>query len=78
MRVTYGRGSVLLWRRFHMSRTFAFVDDVMSTHNGQKYATQRAYTETDPPARKTGPRTESAAKFTKYLTIYRKIIIGLS
>jgi len=32
MRVTYGRGSVLLWRRSDMSCTSCFMDDVMFAH----------------------------------------------
>jgi len=30
--VTYGRGSVLLWRRSDMSCTSGFIDDVMFAH----------------------------------------------
>jgi len=30
--ITYGRGSVLLWRRSDMLRTSGFMDDVKSAH----------------------------------------------
>ena len=33
--VTYGRGSVLLWRRSDTLCTSGFMDDVMFAHNGQ-------------------------------------------
>ena len=32
VRVTYGRDSVLLWRRSDMLRTFGFMNDVISAH----------------------------------------------
>ena len=36
VRVSYGRGSVLLLQRCDMSCTSGFMDDVMSVHNGQE------------------------------------------
>jgi len=35
--VTYGRGSVLLWRQCNMLCTSGFVDDIMFSHNGANW-----------------------------------------
>ena len=34
VRVTYGRGSVILWRRCDMSCTSGFMDDAIFAYNG--------------------------------------------
>ena len=46
VRVTYGNGSVLLWRRCDTLCTSGFTDDFIFAHNGQEQA-KRAYTQID-------------------------------
>jgi len=55
--VTYGRGSVLLWRRCDMSCTSGFVDDVIFAHNGQE-ATRKGFAQTNSPCGSTGSGAE--------------------
>jgi len=91
MHVTYVRGSILLWRRCDILCTSGFTDDVLLVHNGyagcmnmrrscdsnslQHGLITVAYAYADPPSSE--PTAESGAQFTKYLTIYRKIILSL-
>jgi len=49
MRVTYIRGSVLLWRRCDTLSTSGFMDDVLFAHNGHMHSTGAGVT-LDQPA----------------------------